>query len=31
VLYELTALLILSVAYFFAGVWLFQRTHLKAG
>lgn len=31
VAYELTALLILSVIYFAAGVWLFQRTHLRAG
>jgi ABC-2 type transport system permease protein len=29
VAYELTALSILSVVYFTAGVWLFQRTHLK--
>lgn len=31
VAYELTAMLILSVAYFAIGVWLFKRTHLKAG
>ena len=31
VAYELTALLVLSVVYFAAGVWLFQRTHLRAG
>jgi ABC-2 type transport system permease protein len=30
VLYEVVMLLILSVVYFAAGVWLFQRTHLKA-
>jgi ABC-2 type transport system permease protein len=30
VVYELTALLTLSVAYFAAGVWLFKRAHLKA-
>jgi ABC-2 type transport system permease protein len=30
VLAELTALLILSAVYFAAGVWLFQRTHLRA-
>jgi len=30
VLYELSALLILSAAYFAVGVWLFKRTHLKA-
>ena len=30
VAYELTALLVLSVAYFAAGVWLFERTHLRA-
>lgn len=29
VLYELTALLILSLVYFAIGVWLFQRTHLR--
>jgi ABC-2 type transport system permease protein len=29
VAYELTALLVLSAAYFAAGVWLFQRTHLR--
>lgn len=28
VLYELTALLILSTVYFAVGVWLFQRTHM---
>lgn len=31
VTYELTTLLVLSVVYFAAGVWLFQRTHLRAG
>jgi ABC-2 type transport system permease protein len=31
VLYELAALFILSLVYFTAGVWLFQRTHLRAG
>jgi ABC-2 type transport system permease protein len=31
VLYELTALLVLSVAYLAVGVWLFKRTHLRAG
>jgi ABC-2 type transport system permease protein len=31
VAYELTALLVLSVIYFAAGVWLFQRAHLRAG
>jgi hypothetical protein len=30
VIYELAALLILSVVYFAAGVWLFSRTHLRA-
>jgi len=30
VLYEMTALVILSLVFFAAGVWLFQRTHLKA-
>ncbi|MCC7354973.1 MAG: ABC transporter permease, partial [Anaerolineae bacterium] len=30
VLYELFALIILSVVYFAAGVWLFRRTHLRA-
>lgn len=30
VMYELAALLILSVVYFSAGVWLFSRTHLRA-
>ncbi|MBN1139740.1 MAG: ABC transporter permease [Anaerolineae bacterium] len=30
VVYELTALLILSAVYFAAGVWLFSRTHLRA-
>jgi ABC-2 type transport system permease protein len=30
VLYELAALLILSVVYFAAGVWLFNRTRLRA-
>lgn len=29
VVYELTALLLLSAAYFAAGVWLFKRTHLS--
>ena len=29
VAYELTALLILSVAYFAIGVWLFQRTQMR--
>jgi len=29
IFYELTALAILSVAYFAFGVWLFQRTHLS--
>jgi ABC-2 type transport system permease protein len=31
VVYELAALLVLSVLYFSIGVWLFQRTHLRAG
>lgn len=31
VLYELGAVLILSVIYFAAGVWLFRRIHLKPG
>ena len=31
VLVELAALLILSVVYFLAGVWLFRRIHLRAG
>ena len=31
VLYELSALVILSVIYFAAGVWLFKRRHLRAG
>lgn len=31
VVYELMALLVLSVVYFIIGVWLFQRTHLRAG
>ena len=30
VMYELAALLILSVVYFAVGVWLFSRTHLRA-
>lgn len=30
VLYELSALLLLSVAYFAAGVWIFQRRHMRA-
>lgn len=30
VAYELAALIILSAAYFAAGVWLFQRNHLRA-
>lgn len=30
VLYELVALLILSVAYFAIGVWIFQRRHMRA-
>lgn len=30
VVYELVAALLLSVAYFVAGVWLFQRMHLRA-
>ncbi len=30
VLYELAALTILSMLYFAIGVWLFQRTHLRA-
>lgn len=30
VLYELAALLILTVIYFAVGVWLFSRTHLRA-
>jgi ABC-2 type transport system permease protein len=29
VLYELGALLILSLAYFFIGVWVFQRRHMR--
>jgi ABC-2 type transport system permease protein len=29
ILYELTALTLLSVLYFAAGVWLFQRLHLR--
>jgi len=28
IVYELVALIILSVVYFAAGVWLFQRNHL---
>lgn len=31
VIYELTALLVLSVAYLAVGVWLFKRIHLRAG
>ena len=31
VAYELSMLLILSVVYFAAGVWLYQRTHLRTG
>jgi ABC-2 type transport system permease protein len=30
VLYEIAAMLILSVIYFAAGVWLFKRTHMRA-
>ena len=30
VLYELVALLVLSLVYFAAGVWLFKRKHLRA-
>jgi len=30
VLFELGALLILSLAYFFIGVWIFQRRHMRA-
>lgn len=30
VLYELAALVILSVAYFAIGVWIFQRRHMRA-
>jgi len=30
VIYELSALLILSVMYFAVGIWLFKRTHLRA-
>ena len=30
VLYEIVAMLILSVIYFAAGVWLFKRTHMRA-
>jgi ABC-2 type transport system permease protein len=29
VIFELTALLVLSLLYFFVGVWLFKRLHLK--
>ncbi len=29
VVYELTALVVLSVLYFFIGVWLFRRMHLR--
>jgi uncharacterized phage-associated protein len=29
VLYELTALTLLSLLYFAAGAWLFQRMHLR--
>ncbi len=31
VFYELMVLLILSIVYFAAGVWLFRRTHLRTG
>jgi hypothetical protein len=31
VLYEVVMLLVLSAGYFAIGVWLFQRTHLRAG
>ncbi|MBN2387829.1 MAG: ABC transporter permease [Anaerolineales bacterium] len=31
VLYELTALVLLTTLYFAAGVWLFQRTQMKRG
>jgi ABC-2 type transport system permease protein len=31
VMFELIALTVLSIAYFAIGVWLFKRTHLKAG
>jgi ABC-2 type transport system permease protein len=30
VLYEIVAMLALSVIYFAAGVWLFKRTHMRA-
>jgi ABC-2 type transport system permease protein len=30
IIYELTALAVLSVLYFAVGVWMFNRTHLKA-
>ena len=30
VAYELTALVVLSLLYFFGGVWLFQRMHLRS-
>jgi hypothetical protein len=30
VAYELTALVVLSVLYFVAGAWLFQRMHLRS-
>ena len=30
VLYEMGALLILSLVYFFVGVWIFQRRHMRA-
>jgi len=29
VLYELTALLVLSLGYFALGCWLFQRIHMR--
>ncbi len=31
VVYEMTALTFLSILYFFLGVWLFQRNHLRRG
>lgn len=31
VMFELIALTVLSIAYFAIGVWLFKRTHLRAG
>ena len=30
VLFELGALLILSLVYFFIGVWIFHRRHMRA-